>query len=381
MAQSNEALLLQLLSLTVLLFITERVETNSTIMDNEQLNTFEYPPCAACKILVKSFKRGMETTKRGKFGGGDSAWEESKLGSYQSSETRLTEIQEKLCKDIMRGEKQCQKLAEELETTIEDWWINHQDNYPDIFDYLCIMHTERCCPKDHYGPTCTACPGFPNKVCNNNGKCKGAGTRKGGGGCVCDKGYEGHNCFDCEEGYYESYRDETKLLCSPCHTACEGLCFGAGPKNCEKCAQGWYKLDGESCIDIDECIKSSEVCPGNEFCINKEGGYKCMSCDVACDGCTGDGPDMCIKCAEGYLKTDNVCMNTDILERKWKENVTRYLTYVGLCIATCIIFQRNMFIASIIGLLVGVYISISEYMIAYNKVQDTQTNLDILGPP
>lgn len=73
-------------------------------------------------------------------------------------------------------------------------------------------------------------------------------------------------------------------------------------------------------------------------------------------------------------------LDSDLLGRKQQENVARYATYLGLCIATCIIFQRNIYIASVIGLLVGIYISVSEYMIAHSNVQDTTANVDILGP-
>lgn len=31
-------------------------------------------------------------------------------------------------------------------------------------------------------------------------------------------------------------------------------------------------------------------------------------CDKACDGCNGDGPDMCNKCAEGYVMDQNMCI-------------------------------------------------------------------------
>lgn len=27
----------------------------------------------------------------------------------------------------------------------------------------------------------------------------------------------------------------------------------------------------------------------------------CAGCDKACKGCDGDGPDMCIKCADNYV--------------------------------------------------------------------------------
>lgn len=36
-------------------------------------------------------------------------------------------------------------------------------------------------------------------------------------------------------------------------------------------------IDEQGCFDIDECIKSNEYCLGNQFCINKEGGYTCLS--------------------------------------------------------------------------------------------------------
>ncbi|XP_070161933.1 cysteine-rich with EGF-like domain protein 2 [Polyergus mexicanus] len=348
--------------------------------DKEERKSQIFPPCAACKILTNSFKKGLERTSRGKFEGGDSAWEEDKLGSYSRSEIRLVEIQENLCKEVKNGETQCQSLAEELEGRIEEWWFKHQDAYPDIHNYICIEKTERCCLENHYGPDCTPCPGYPDKICSNNGKCKGAGTRKGNGGCFCDKGYIGDTCSGCAPGYYESYKDEKTLLCSACHMACDGSCGGAGPKDCEKCANGWHTIEGEGCFDIDECTKSDEICPGNQFCINKEGSYTCLACDKACNGCTGDGPDMCIKCAEGHHKKDNMCINSDLLGRKKKENLARYLTYFGLCVAICIILQRNIYAASIIGLLVAIYISVSEYMIAHSDVQDTTANMDILGP-
>jgi protein disulfide-isomerase len=70
----------------------------------------------------------LEKTQRGKHGGGDADWEEKKLGSYKTSEVRLVEIQEMLCTDIVRGEQQCQNLAEEHESEIETWWKQQEDH-------------------------------------------------------------------------------------------------------------------------------------------------------------------------------------------------------------------------------------------------------------
>lgn len=73
-------------------------------------------------------------------------------------------------------------------------------------------------------------------------------------------------------------------------------------------------------------------------------------------------------------------LDPDILGRKKTENWARYLTYFGLCIATCIIlYQRNIYAAGAIGVLVGVYISASEYMIATSDIQSATPNMDLLG--
>lgn len=52
----------------------------------------------------------MERTARGKFEGGDSAWEASKLKKYSRSEVRLTEVQEILCTDVTTGQLQVMSL-------------------------------------------------------------------------------------------------------------------------------------------------------------------------------------------------------------------------------------------------------------------------------
>nr|XP_053652881.1 cysteine-rich with EGF-like domain protein 2 [Cherax quadricarinatus]XP_053652882.1 cysteine-rich with EGF-like domain protein 2 [Cherax quadricarinatus] len=194
--------------------------------NKENLKSAKLPPCSACKTLTDSFKKGIESTARGKFEGGDSAWEAEKMVSYKKSEVRLIEIQEKLCKDVERGQKQCEAGAEEHEGLLEDWWFQEQEVQPDLHMWLCIDTLRVCCPTNHYGPRCLPCKGGIDNPCNGNGKCKGAGTRKGSGDCSCNPGYKGDMCDACSYGYYEAYKDDTKLLCEQCHKACNGPCSG-----------------------------------------------------------------------------------------------------------------------------------------------------------
>jgi hypothetical protein len=56
----------------------------------------------------------MERTARGKFEGGDAAWEEERLGSYSYSEVRLVEIQEKLCSNVEEGKDQVSMINDIL---------------------------------------------------------------------------------------------------------------------------------------------------------------------------------------------------------------------------------------------------------------------------
>ncbi|XP_069692770.1 cysteine-rich with EGF-like domain protein 2 isoform X5 [Periplaneta americana] len=296
-------ILFLVLSLTIL--IGNSQDPNIQRM-KENLHAVKLPPCQACKVLVESFKKEMERTARGKFEGGDAAWEEERLGSYSHSEVRLVEIQEKLCTNVERGKDQCHALSEETEQYIDDWWFSKQD--VDLYTFLCIKTLKHCCPDNHYGADCKPCPGFPSNICNKSGKCKGAGTRKGNGKCSCEAGYMGELCNSCASEYYESYRDEDKLLCSPCHSSCQGSCTQAGPKGCSVCKPGWFMDTEKGCLDVNECFMKPNPCTRNEFCVNNDGSYTCLACDKACESCQGDGPDMCDKCAEGYSLKDNICV-------------------------------------------------------------------------
>lgn len=58
-------------------------------------------------------------------------------------------------------------------------------------------------------------------------------------------------------------------------------------------------------------------------------------------------------------------------QRNYHVFVTRYLTYLGLCIATCIIFQKSIVLAAVVGVTVAIYISVSEYVLGTATQPDT----------
>ncbi|XP_037957717.1 cysteine-rich with EGF-like domain protein 2 isoform X2 [Teleopsis dalmanni] len=269
------------------------------------------PPCKSCTVLVQSLKAGLDRTSRGKHAGGDAAWEEEKLRSYETSEVRLVEVQEQLCNEVRRGQSQCHNMASDHEHLIEDWFYYKQTESPDLYVWLCIEQLKMCCPEGHYGAECKPC-----EDCKGNGKCKGGGTRKGNGKCACDSGYAGDNCSQCGNNYYEAFRDDTKLLCSECHKACggDGGCTGAGPKACRKCKEGWRMDTDKGCQDINECLDTPRACRPNQFCVNNEGSHSCLECDRSCEGCDGDGPDMCKKCGAGFKLKDGKCQDGEEVE-------------------------------------------------------------------
>jgi len=345
------------------------------------------PPCAACAALVASFEAGIKRTARGNLAGGDTSWEErNQAKGYAQSEVRLVEIQEKLCDDVERGQDQCHDNHHAWEAHLEEWWQEHQDE-KSLKDYLCVETLKVCCPDGHFGPDCTECSqrDSAGKLCSGNGKCKGSGTRKGNGACSCDPGYKGALCDACALGYYQSYADNEKRLCSACHASCEGHCTAAGPKACAACKSGYLMDTERGCQDVDECASSRTPCKKNEFCVNTEGSHKCFACDKACATCFGDGPDSCTECAPDFVMQkhkegseeigEGVCVNKETASRMFNISSTRYFTYFGLCVAACIIFQRSAYISGALGLVIAFYISLSEYYL-----QDSSGELRPIGP-
>ena len=52
---------------------------------------------------------------------------------------------------------------------------------------------------------------------------------------------------------------------------------------------------------------------------------------------------------------------------------TRFFTYAGLVVATCIILHKNLAVASVVGGVVAAYISFTEYYLANNDIRNGVT--------
>eukprot|EP00794_Sanderia_malayensis_P005917 gene5917-6603_t len=264
--------------------------------------------CEICKDMVDSFNKKMQETKNHNFGGGNTDWEESRLGTYAKSESRLLEILDTVC-DKVSKESTCHAMIEEYESDIYEWWEKKTSEQPKLEDFLCIERFKVCCPNNTFGPKCKDCPGGKDKLCSGHGTCSGSGTRSGSGKCECDAGYEGDLCDSCKEGYY----DAGNSTCEKCHESCKDTCSNAGPENCDDCKDGWTMVEEEGCQDVNECEKGSAVCEEGTYCANNIGSYQCKGCHESCkDNCTGEGAKNCLECKDGYIKDETEgCKDVD----------------------------------------------------------------------
>lgn len=341
--------------------------------------------CEACRLVVNSFDKGLEETARGKHEGGDTSWEERNLKSYQDSEVRLIEIQERLCEDIKgAGKAQCLSLAEDTESEVEEWWFKQRNKNVRLFDYLCISKLKRCCPSGSFGPNCQPC----TVDCSKHGVCDGSGTRTGTGECNCNSGYIGSQCDGCADDHFRIATSDD-FTCLKCDPACKG-CYGPGQTNCTNCREGYYKHEVDGCIDVNECdlgMKEDSLnylCQGNKYCINTDGSYRCADCHVSCSGCVAYGSDWCIKCAPGYQKDDNEqCRTIEEIERlkDWndvnadygKNTMARYFFYVGVLAVSVMMFRSNIYVMYTFTLGFIVVMIVSEFNLMNEDVNFTTT--------
>nr|XP_027196690.1 cysteine-rich with EGF-like domain protein 2 [Dermatophagoides pteronyssinus] len=382
--QRNLVKFITFLSLILLIFLFECHHIDAYLQQKDETTL---DSCQRCKLLVKSFKKGLKHTARGKHEGGDAHWEENKLNNYADSEIRLTEIQENLCNDVKSGKDQCHSFAEHYESEIEDWFLknrkqerkDHLEEGSTLYEYLCNQISQACCPDGHFGADCQPCHGYPNNVCYNRGYCSGNGTRKGQGNCICHIGFDGEFCEKCSSNYlaigiiemnYEEKIQNIPEQCIRCDQSCASSCHSLGPQGCHVCRTGYFRDNDKGCIDIDECNVSDvelNPCKFQTYCMNTQGSYKCYPCHESCEGCTGHGSNSCIKCSSGYKRSviNNDCIRNDqySIGQLWKRYV-KYIRYVFYLIAMIIIFivasRNNILLAACFSLITSIIITFIE---------------------
>ncbi|PAV55991.1 hypothetical protein WR25_14356 [Diploscapter pachys] len=285
--------------------------------------------CKVCHFLTETFEAGMRNTARDHFGGGDTAWEEKNLGKYATSETRLVEVQEGLCKkstlsntdgylSIKELEFKCSALLEEHEELVEDYYYKNQQH--NFSKWMCTEQLKLCCPLGHFGKNCDECSGLKQtgSACYGQGQCHGDGSREGSGKCNCNAGYIGHFCSNCDSDYFQVEKTDRKITCEKCHESCTGGCKSIGPLGCNKCRTGWSMDEKLGCVDVDECAIEPAVCTReNEKCVNSEGSYRC-----ACvDGYKRNGAD-CTLDVEVKFAENNASSGTSESEENNNESAS-----------------------------------------------------------
>ncbi|CAK8694472.1 unnamed protein product [Clavelina lepadiformis] len=274
----------------------------------------EKTPCEGCKDLALGILKGLDQSKNKNFGGGDTAWEEKRDLKFRTSETRLVEILETAC---TKDNYQCNKILEEREDDIEKWYKDLQDKEA-LQDYLCVKTAKVCCPENTFGEDCEECPkGDSDSICFGRGKCEGAGDKQGSGKCICEAGYAGDLCNECDERYFKSFSNDTYVMCTLCHETCQ-TCTGGNATECETCRTGYreeHDTDDEKafkCVDMNECVEQRDLCPVGQYCTNTVGSYKCEDCSESCTSCFGPSRRHCYNCTSGsIMRIPYMCQDID----------------------------------------------------------------------
>lgn len=165
--------------------------------------------------------------------------------------------------------------------------------------YLC---NQKICNKGFFGSNCLEC-----KICIN-GYCDGSGTNKGTGKCICNKGWSGKLCDNCDIGFFGTN-------CSKCDDCINGYCDGSNTKSelgtgkC-KCYQPYIGDNCDSCLDNYYGLNCTKKCT-NSLCLDN----KCNN-DGSCKKCIEGYEGLnCNDCNKLYKSVDNKCiLNTNLSE-------------------------------------------------------------------
>nr|XP_023655401.1 stabilin-1-like isoform X2 [Paramormyrops kingsleyae] len=132
----------------------------------------------------------------------------------------------------------------------------------------------RCCP-NFWGPLCLPCPSWSGEACNGHGSCMDGAA--GNGTCVCDEGFSGLACQDCQKS--SAYGEHCDSECSCVHGQCNKGPRGNGECYCQP------PYTGSRCDTVTE---SCSNCPTNSYC-------------------KGNGSNAVCECLPGFKTNGSIC--------------------------------------------------------------------------
>ncbi|XP_066928778.1 cartilage oligomeric matrix protein-like [Clytia hemisphaerica] len=174
-------------------------------------------------------------------------------------------------------------------------------------------------PSSISGYSCGPCPkGYEGDgiTCKDIDECKSNNVCSNLTKCINKE--PGHKCSPCPAGYKEVLRhekgytkqecvdvDECSLNRDECPDGAECI-NGVGSYEC-RCKEG-YESDGETCVDINECLENP--CSEHAKCINRSPGFQCTKCRFGYEGeqIKGLGREFA-RNNKQVCKDKNECMN------------------------------------------------------------------------
>lgn len=176
-------------------------------------------------------------------------------------------------------------------------------------------HDQASCENTYGSYECTCDPGYfgdgfscvgacaaDTDECDANATCTDFDARYE---CACNDGFvgDGFVCVDVDECALGTDTCDVNADCTNTPGSYECDCHDTfeGDGHTCSCADGYEEVDGE-CVDINECQRGLHTCTASQYCINHPGTYECVSQGG------GGGP---LTCPAGYELQGDECVDVD----------------------------------------------------------------------
>ncbi|CAL8336057.1 unnamed protein product [Lota lota] len=170
-----------------------------------------------------------------------------------------------------------------------------------------------CCP-GHWGPLCLPCPSWSGKKCNFHGACLDG--RQGNGTCLCDEGFSGFACHECQSQL--AYGPNCVKVCACVNGVCSKGPDGSGECLCQP------PYSGPRCNQVSDHCRN---CSSYSYCggAGEQAGCVCLpghrksplnTCMSACSArdchpdadCSRVGSKVQCVCKAGYHGDGKICL-------------------------------------------------------------------------